>query len=180
MDWNELLRKFKKHNPTRTRKYLWLLSRWVERSRRGDTLQIASFALKELIFSLSLHLTVTAQTASVDQLIHSLLFSHSSSTSPPPAPSLSPSSLPPLPPILPSSSRPALLTALEALQAQSQNGTKVEVENARVVLGFGSYAVGQFEGSLRALEGKGAAGSVEESYDWTLRVLGNAVRGTFT
>ena len=53
----------------------------------------------------------------------------------------------------------------------------MEVENARVVLGFGSYAVGQFEGSLRALEGKGAAGSVEEVYDWTLRVLGNAVKG---
>lgn len=52
------------------------------------------------------------------------------------------------------------------------------MENARIVLGFGSYVVGQFEGCLRSLEGGVGEGNVvEEGYDWTLRVLGNAVKG---
>jgi len=56
------------------------------------------------------------------------------------------------------------------------------VENARIVLGFGSYVVGQFEGCLTSLQGGVGDGNVavEEGYDWTLRVLGNAVKGEFS
>lgn len=61
----------------------------------------------------------------------------------------------------------------------------VETTSGKIVLGFGKYLVGDFQESLRILDGAGGKINLEtprsgfELYDLTLRVLGNAVRGKY-
>ncbi|GAA6023866.1 hypothetical protein JCM11491_003297 [Sporobolomyces phaffii] len=143
MDWPELLRKFRKHNPDRT---------------------------------------VTASAAQTDQVLHSLLAQT-------PAAARDGDGrrrLPPLPPVLPDSLRPAALTALvalhPALELESTTATTTrttELVSARVVYSFGKYLVGDFSAALTTLAAVPDldSSSVGEPYDWTLRVLGHAVRG---
>ncbi|GAA5875681.1 hypothetical protein JCM16303_003953 [Sporobolomyces ruberrimus] len=146
MDWSELLRKFRKHNPQRT---------------------------------------LTASTAQTDQILHSLLLE---TRAPPELSIQSASHLPPLPPILSSESHQSTaLTSLSSLESTLHSSTNqsndVELTSAKIVVGFGKYLVGDFQESLRVLDGAGGKINLEtprsefELYDLTLRVLGNAVRG---
>lgn len=128
---------------------------------------------------------MTASTAQTDQILHSLLLE---TRAPPELSIQSASHLPPLPPILSSESHQSTaLTSLSSLESTLHSSTNqsndVELTSAKIVVGFGKYLVGDFQESLRVLDGAGGKINLEtprsefELYDLTLRVLGNAVRG---
>ncbi|GAA5911974.1 hypothetical protein JCM6882_004730 [Rhodosporidiobolus microsporus] len=139
------------------------------------------------------HRTVTAQTASLDHTLRTLLLK-SASAAPSSSPSISSllSSPPsfalsafPLPPTLLPTDVPAALTALEAMQAHldahaGAGTTPAEVNSAKVVLAWGRYLAGESEAALRELKEvergvPATLGDGMEAYDVVLRVLAHAV-----
>lgn len=163
MDWNEVLRKFRKHNPNRLRA--------CSRSRAARS------CLNETHDS-SLSETVTAATAATEQTLWTLL-----AKAPTPSRRTADPSLP-LPPHIAPANVPAATESLSELRnsLKTLQGTPTEVDSARIVLAFGDWAVGNPDQALADLaavtdRGLPRAGVPSEGYDMTLRVLGCAVEG---
>ncbi|GAA5839590.1 hypothetical protein JCM11251_003554 [Rhodosporidiobolus azoricus] len=151
MDWQELLRKFTKHNPTRT-----------------VTAQTA--ALEHTLRTL-LQRSHGASLSPKNPSVSTLLAS-------PPSYSLSAFPLPST--ILPTDV-PAALIALESLQSlietNPSGATSEEQNSARIVLAWGRYAVGESEAALRELkvvERSMPGEKCWEGYGVVLRVLAHA------
>ncbi|GAA6040757.1 hypothetical protein JCM8097_003283 [Rhodosporidiobolus ruineniae] len=157
MDWTELLRKYTKHNPTRT---LTAQSTLLEHTLR--TLLVKSHRAAS-----SASPSSSPATKSIADLL----------TAPPAF------DLPPSPHGIAATHLSEAKTALEALEAvvlsSSSAASKAEVNSAKIVLAWARYVVGEPEAALRALkecelEVPGEDEAVE-GYDVVLKVVGAAV-----
>ncbi|GAA5974005.1 hypothetical protein JCM11641_008208 [Rhodosporidiobolus odoratus] len=148
MDWNELVRKFTKHNP-------------------GRQLTAQAALLDHLLHSL---LAKSSRSfATPPPSVSSLLAAPPSFTLPPLAPLIAPNDVP---------EALTSLDALSALLSSSRGGSDCEVNSARILLAVGRYAVGQPDAALRELKGCDLGMPERdgwEGYDLVLRVVGACV-----